>query len=229
MEDSLHLYENFMRLPLFSGLGSEEMTQIIAQTKFQFLRLEAGDYFCRQDEKTDQLVILNNGKMIMTTQSDDYGCMVEENITAPYVLSPETLFGLYQRYLHSYICDSACTFVILSKAEVFKLFDNYFIFRINWLNLIATKVQKRSMQIWHTPPASLRQRIIRFFVQHSDKPAGKKVFHIKMERLARDVNESRLKVSQQLHSLKEDGFITMKRGLITVNALEKLIQKKENL
>ena len=225
MDGSLHLYENLMRLPLFSGLGSEEMSQIIAQTKFQFRRLETGEYFCRQDEKTENLVILNNGKMKVTTHSDDYGCMVEESIVAPYVLSPTTLFGLHQRYLHSYQCETACTFVVLSKNEVFNLFDNYFIFRINWFNIIATQAQKRSLQIWHTPPVDLRQRIIRFFVLHSEKPAGTKVFHIKMERLAREVSDSRLKVSQQLHALQKDGLIIIQRGIITIDALEKLIQK----
>jgi CRP-like cAMP-binding protein len=215
-----------MRLPLFSGLGSEEISQIIAQTKFQFQRLDTGKFLCQQDEKCSNLVILINGSMNIITHSADHGCIVSEPIVAPYLVSPTSLFGLHQRYMHSFQCTSTCRFVLLSKEEVFRMFDRYFIFKINWLNLLSTQVQKRNLQIWHTPPTDLRQRIVRFFLLHTEKPAGPKVFRIKMTRLAEEVNDSRLNVSRQLRAMEAQGVLTLQRGIITIPAFEKLLQTR---
>ena len=45
-----------------------------------------------------------------------------------------------------------------------------------------------------------------------------------MERLAEEVNESRLNVSRTLNSMDAEGIISLKRGIIQVHALEKIIK-----
>ncbi|MBQ2498172.1 MAG: winged helix-turn-helix domain-containing protein, partial [Prevotella sp.] len=55
------------------------------------------------------------------------------------------------------------------------------------------------------------------------RPAGPKLLHIKMTRLASELNDSRLNVSQTLNRLQTAGLLTLGRGRIDIPALERLL------
>ena len=91
------------------------------------------------------------------------------------------------------------------------------------VNLFATQTQKLLMQPWRRCPQSLRERVIRFFVQHCTYPAGHKTFCILMERLAEELNDSRLNVSRVLNQLQEERLLELHRGRIEIPQLEHLL------
>ena len=91
------------------------------------------------------------------------------------------------------------------------------------LNLMATKSQRSERYPWRPAPKSLRERIVRFFIQHSLYPAGPKTFHILMKRLAEEVNDSRLDVSGVLNEMQQEGLIVLYRGRIEIPMLERLL------
>ena len=72
-------------------------------------------------------------------------------------------------------------------------------------------------------PDSLEDRIVRFFVQHCIYPAGPKVFHILMNRLADELNDSRLDVSRALNALQREGKIVLRRGRVIIPLMERLL------
>ena len=63
------------------------------------------------------------------------------------------------------------------------------------------------------------------FESHSVRPAGKKIFHIKMTRLAEEMNVKRIYVSKALNELQSEGLIQLERGRIYIPALENLIKR----
>ena len=110
----------------------------------------------------------------------------------------------------------------ISKAHVVQLTNQLIVFRLNLLNIISTQSQRLQQQPWHPQPSDLRQRIIHFFKDRSLRPAGEKVFKIKMVRLATELNASRLDISIALNAMQADGLVKLTRGYITVPALERL-------
>ena len=60
---------------------------------------------------------------------------------------------------------------------------------------------------------------------HSVRPAGEKIFHIKMTRLAEEMNVKRIYVSKALNELQSEGLIRLERGRIYIPALENLIKR----
>ena len=72
--------------------------------------------------------------------------------------------------------------------------------------------------------ADLAGRIVRFIAERCLTARGPKEIHIMMERLAYEVNDSRLNVSRALRDLREAGMIKTTRGKITVDALERLTE-----
>lgn len=113
----------------------------------------------------------------------------------------------------------------LEKQDVLKLSQEFAIFRINLLNLISAQTQKMNRRLLSVPPKSLDERIIRFFETHCTRPAGEKIFYIKMNRIAEELNDSRLDISRALNRLKADELLSLNRGRIHIPALEKLINR----
>ena len=197
MSEQLNIFDRLLLLPLFQGMNSTDLGLVAGQTKFGFHHHEQA--------------------------ASDHGYMFSEFIQAPDILQPEHIFGLNQHYTRSFTTVTPCNIMTLDKSEVMMLTDEYLVFRLNLLNIISTQSQRQQRRLWHTPPVDLRQRIARFFESHCLKPAGPKTVHIKMTRLAEELNDSRLDISVALHEMQDLGLVVLKRGCIEIPDLRLLL------
>ena len=219
---NLQLYDHLLQFPLFQGLSRAELLQMAGNTKFGFLKMPSGKTVISDGAACTQLFFLIDGSLTLTTSSDDHGYSITEHLSAPWLLQPEALFGLSPRYSSTATVATHSHFITLTKDEVLRLLDDFLIVRLNYLNLMATLAQRRNRQSWHRNSPSLRQRIARFLTDHCAYPAGAKTVHILMERLAVEMNDSRLDVSRALNAMQADGLLTLHRGRIEVPLLERL-------
>lgn len=215
------LYERLTSLPLFQGMSRSDMEQVISQTRFGFCKFPKRRIIKREGDPCDRLFFLLHGVLSSEGVADDHGYSVLEKVNAPAILQPERLFGLTQRHTRSFTTFTACDFLTLEKAEVVRLSDKYMIFRLNLLNIVSTLSQRLSRQPWHKADTT-RRRIIKFFADRCDRPAGEKEFHIKMVRLAEELCVSRLDISSELNKMQDEGLLTFSRGIINIPHLEQL-------
>ena len=96
--ETFELHKKLISLPLFVGMGHEELSEIIAKTKFDFKKANPGETIVREGEKSGQLLLLVDGDIQTSTYADDHGYEVCEYLRAPLALQPERTFGLAQRY-----------------------------------------------------------------------------------------------------------------------------------
>lgn len=225
MEYDIQLYDKLLELPLFQGMSRNDLTSIVAHTKLGFHKFQPNHDIVQEGDTSDCLYFLLSGVISVYTSADDHGYTFCEEISAPEALQPERIFGLTQRYTHTYKTKTVCNFITLDKYEVLKLSDKFSIFRFSLLNMICTLSQKASHQSWRIQPKDLRGRIIRFFETHCIRPAGKKNVHIKMTRLAEEVNDSRINVSHVLNQLESENLIQLSRSIISIPVFEKLMIK----
>ena len=220
---SLSFYDKLLQFHLFQGLSRAELLQMAGNTKFGFLKLAPRKPVVREGDLCQELRFLVSGRLQITTESDDHSYAVVEPVSAPWLLQPEALFGASPRYSASVVTLSEAHFITVSKDEVLRLLDDFFIFRLNLLNYLATQTQRRVRHAWRRAPRSLRERIIIFFLDHSVYPAGHKEFRILMTQLAQQLGCSRLDVSRALNALQREGFLLLRRGRIEVPSLERLL------
>lgn len=214
------MYDQLITLPLFVGLGVSEMTEIVTQAHFDFRKYKEGEKIVSHGDACDRLIFVFRGLLGVDGWADDYGYEVSEILHVPAMLEPEALFGLRQRFTHDYRAAEDCSTVAISKDEVRLLSERYDIVRLNLLNAVATKAQRRAALLWRATPPDLEHRIIRWFMDRCLHPAGRKVFHIKMTRLAAELNDSRLDISKALNHLQDQGYLHLTRGIITINEIE---------
>ena len=218
----LQLYDKLMELPLFIGISTDELSDIVGQTKFGFHKLAVDRPLVSTDDKCTQLFFLMSGTLRVVSYADNYRYRIEEELSAPAVIQPEHLFGLQQRYTKDFIAHTDCSLLSLDKAEVLRLLDSYLIFRLNLLNSISMQAQRMSRIPWRQQSSDIRQQFVNFLRLRCLTQAGCKVLRIRMEELAKELHQSRLNVSRMLNALQNEGLLTMSRGIIIVPQLETL-------
>lgn len=224
MNIELSLLNHLLNFRLFQGLSRNELLQLAGNTKFGFMKQGSGKVIVKEGTVCNQLYFLISGSLELITRSDDGGYTLSEQLSAPWMLQPEALFGAQPRYSSTYRTIGDCHFIILSKDEVLRLLDDFLIIRLNLLNIFSTLAQKRATQQWRRAPQSLRERFIRFLLQRCIYPAGPKELRILMTRLADELGDSRLDTSRMLNQLQTEEMLTLHRGRISIPSLEKLLQ-----
>ena len=200
-------------------MARDDLQQIVAHTKFDFFKHPANANVITDGDRCEAVVIMTHGIISMEKWSDDRGYSILETLKAPFILQLEHLFGLHQRYSATFTTLSPCNFIAISKQEIMFLFEQFDVFRINYLNILAATTQKTQTHLWHPALADDRTRVIHFLVSHCSVPTGPKEFSILMTRLASEVNASRLDVSRVLNALRRDGLIQLRRGKIIIPEL----------
>lgn len=219
----LQLYDQLLQFPLFQGMSHDDLQLVAGHTRFGFVKMQGGQRIVSDGDPSTHLHFLISGAVKAETSSVDHAYTVEERIQAPYLLQPEAIFGYQQRFTHTFTALTAISLITIDKSEVVRLSEDFLVFRLNLLGLMATQTQKLSAHPWRRPPDTLESRIVRFFVSHCLYPAGPKTFRILMNRLAEELNDSRLDVSRALNRMEQKSLIELHRGRIEISLLERLL------
>lgn len=219
----VEIYDRLLQFTLFQGMSHADLMQVAGHTKFGFSKLPTGKRLVRDGDPCDHLIFLTSGTLQIETQNDDHQCRVVEQVSAPYIVQPEHLFGITQRYTSTFRTLTPCNFITLDKQEVMLLLETQLVFRLNLLNQVTTEVQRLRHNQWRQAPRSLHERIIRFFFSRCLYPAGAKTFYILMNQLAMELNDSRIDISRALNQMQADQLLTLHRGRIEIPMLERLL------
>ena len=219
----LQIYDRLLQFPLFQGMSRDDLEIVAGHTRFGFTKVAAGRQVIHAGDPCTHLYFLINGTLKIESFGDDNRYMVTEQMASPYILQQENIFGYYQRFTRNFYALTDANFLTLDKEEVVRLSEDFLVFRLNLINHYATQTQKLIQWQWRRSAQSLRERIVRFFFLHTLYPAGPKTFHILMERLAKEVNDSRLNVSRVLNQMQEAGMLELHRGRIEIPQLERLL------
>lgn len=216
------MFETLLELPLFQGLGKDDLTQIIETVRFNFTTFEHEQTIARQDDACNHLLFLLKGCLTVNTRSDHNKYSLTERIQAPAVLQPEALYGIYPRFTHTFTAQTDTCILSVEKHAVNHIFMSYEVFRINIMNLLSTLIFKNQRTLWRSPAEGLEKRIIGFIQAKATYPAGEKILYIKMEDLAEELNVTRINVSRALNEMQKKGELLLKRKAIIIPALERL-------
>ena len=219
------IFNLLLELPLFQGLSSVDLNEIVAHAHFDFTKTSEQTTLIREGESCSDIVFLLHGTVMAERGASNGNYRVREFLHAPAVIGPEHLFGLSPYHDTSYTTQTPCSLFTLSKNEVLKISRQFLVFHLNLLNLLSTRLWRQQRQLWHQSPASVRELIVRFFQSHCQYPAGEKTFIMRMEDPAREIHDSRLDVSRELNAMQEEGLVSLSRRHIHIPSLQKLTMK----
>lgn len=216
------MYDTLLQLPLFQGLCQEDFTNILDKVKLRFARHKAGETIVVNGMPCNELVFLLKGEVSTVTTSRNETFTFVEHTEAPYVIEPYALLGMNINYASSYIARTETDTITISKAYVLTNLLKYDIFRLNYMNLISNRAQTLNARLWEEAPQSLEEKFARFVQVHTEKCQGEKILKVKMDDLARCLDDTRLNVSKVLNSLQEQNLLNLHRKEIQIPNAEAL-------
>lgn len=222
---TVNLKERFLELPLFQGMTRADIAEAFDWLRPARISCSKDRVIVFEGDVCNQLFFVLDGSVNIITAADDHGYTLTEKLSAPDIIQPESTFGFNQHFTCTVAASSNCELVGIDKLDVVRMSDKYEIFRLNLLNIICTRAQRRNRVPWRTKPVGVRKKIVRFLEDRCLRPAGSKTLEIKMERLGCEIGESRLNVSRTLNAMNAEGVIRLRRSEIHVPALELLIRQ----
>ena len=200
------IFDTLLQLPLFQGLAVEDFTRILEKVKLHFTKQKTGETLAQE----------------ATTTSAQGHYSLTEYFEAPYLIEPQSLFGLYTTYSAKYTATAPINSISINKEAVINDLLKYEIFRLNYLNIVSSQLQLLNRSTWGNTPDNVETRISYFIRTHLKRLQGSKSLKIKMEDLATIVNDTRNGVSKALNSMQDKGLLELHRGEIVIPAAEKL-------
>ena len=101
----MEIYDQLLRFSLFQGMSHADLMEVVTHTKLGFMKLQQGKHLVKEGDSCTHLTFLTHGSLQCETLSDDGGCRVVETVKAPYIVQPDRLFGLSQRYSSTFRAD----------------------------------------------------------------------------------------------------------------------------
>ena len=88
------MFDTLLQLPLFQGLCHEDFTSILDKVKLHFIKHKAGETIIKSGNPCTQLCFLLKGEISIVTNAKENIYTVIEQIEAPYLIEPQSLFGM---------------------------------------------------------------------------------------------------------------------------------------
>ena len=218
------MYDNLLLLPLFQGLSKNEFTTIIEKVKFHFRTYPDGETIIRQGDNCRELCFLLNGEVNALTSNEEHSYSIQETIGSPYIIEPQSLFGMYPYYTATYRAKTQANILTIDKSYIFSELNNHEIFRLNYLNILSNRSQIANRRLWNNHAGTLRQKFLNFIASRCRKPDGEKTVQTSMDNLSRLIGETRINVSRLLKELQDKELVLLKRKEIFIPHFEKLTE-----
>lgn len=217
------LFDTLLGLPLFQGISRGEFIELMGRMRFARKLYAAGTTIVSQDKPCNTLFFILDGLITAQHESGNRKYTITEWLNPPTVLQPEVIFGLRTRYTGTYTAFTSVRALEIDKGAVRDVLLNYEVFRLNYLNLLSTRLQQKQRDLWRPLPPETSARFFRFLHVRLLRPAGKKEISVKMEVLAEELQVTRLTVSRMLHDLSRRELIILRRGRIIIPSFEKIL------
>lgn len=217
-------FDRLVTIPLFQGLSNDDFMNIASRVHFDFRTLSPGSTIIEAGSACEHLICSINGEISKELRSDNGNYRFREYYTQPIVMQPERLFGLRPRFSATFTAETEVQVLLIPKHEVRDILFEHVPFHINYLNHLCSDRHLWESRLFHHLPESLTQQFLYFILLRSTRPAGKKELITEMVHFANELCVTRLRLSNLLHELSDQGLVELRRRHILIPSLEKLIQ-----
>lgn len=220
----LTMYDKLLQLPLFQGMLKFDFTDILEKVKIHFNKYEPGSCLVRQDTPCNQLIFVLDGEVQIESNDKTHKYTLWENFKSPNVIEPYSLFGMRPYFTASYTAVTEVNTLNIDKSYILNELCRYEVFNLNYMNMLSNRSQVIYNKLWNAHIGKTRDKIINFLLLRCMTPYGAKKLSIRMEDLARLIDDTRINVSNVLNDLQNRGLIQLGRRTFSIPELREVVQ-----
>lgn len=222
MNEELTMFERLLTLPLFQGMTLNDLSEVLAHVRLDFVNYQAGDEIVVQNDPCKNLICVINGSITSTMHDPEGRFSVTEKLAKVSIIEPYNMFGMFQKYSRDYSFDTDGVTLSIERHVFINHVMNNNIVKINMMNIICNRYQQTLKVLSDFSTISVASKVVKFFQTCATEQKGEKKIDIKMVDLANILQETRLRVSMALNMMRDNGLIILQRGSIIIPALEEL-------
>lgn len=223
MIETKQMYAILSRLPILQGMNGRDLAMIQEMaSEVHYTAQVHPKPFIHAHTICNMLYFLAVGSLVRRITSPDGRFVLEEVVTAPAIIEPESLYGLQCTFCCDYMAHTDATLLVLSKQDAALMVTRNDIFRMNLLNHLSAQIQRLGEQLRRPSPEAVWMRIGHMISDLSISPTGPKTLRAKMEDLADHLHETRLTISRTLGMMEKHGLVELRRREITVPDTKRL-------
>ena len=136
------MYETIMELPLFKGIGEEQLSQMLEKTSVEFLKFEDGELIAEASAKVEALDFILSGRIRKTYTLENFSLGIDEILGKGAVLGALNLYGLETNYKADCVALGRVSVLRISKNDYMNILLSDKIYILNFVNYLSAAAQK---------------------------------------------------------------------------------------
>jgi len=142
------MYDILKQLPIFQGIGTDQMTHILEIIPFDFKTFNQGDLICQGGDPVLGATFLLSGQVKLETPIFNHRVTISQLFNAPYTFSLHHLFGADMNARSTMTATTDKTgLMVLQKIDFLRVMQDNEIALINVMNMLCTRAQKQHKAI----------------------------------------------------------------------------------
>lgn len=202
--------------PVFRGISSEQLLQLLSQVHFQFKNYSKNELIVMGGEICDRLLIVQQGS-VKAEMTDYSGKTIKiEDLVAPQPLASAFLFGNHNRFPVTVLANTDVEIVSIPKPEFVKLLQLNSLILNNYLNTISTRAQFLSQRLKFLSFKTIRQKIAHFLLEKAGDRLQTVEISQSQGQLAEMFGVTRPSLARALGEMSSEGLIETDRRSIKI-------------
>lgn len=141
------MYEMIMDLPLFKGVGKEQVSLFLEKTHVNFRNYNGGEEIVERGEEVRMVRFVISGEVNILHEISDIDLKVEERAGFGRVLGAARLFGFDTGYPYRVVAATRASILEFSKDQYMNLLNSDRIYLLNFLNYLSLRAQRSVMSL----------------------------------------------------------------------------------
>lgn len=131
-----------MDLPLFKGVGKDQISQFLEKTRIDFVNYEKGEVLSTAGSTQDIVGFVINGEIEVSHHLDNLNIEIIETRGRGSVIGAERLFGIHRNSPYMVKALSRLSLMQFSKVQYINLLESDHIYLFNYLNFLSARGQR---------------------------------------------------------------------------------------
>ena len=149
------MYETIMELPLFKGIGEEQLSLLLEKTSVEFLKYEDGETIATAKEKVESIDFILSGRVRQTYHLENFSLCVDEILGKGMVLGALHLYGLTTTYTADSVALGRVSLMRIYKSDYMNILQSDRIYILNFVNYLSAAAQKSEIYMTGIKPAGI--------------------------------------------------------------------------
>lgn len=136
------MYDTIMELPLFKGIGEEQLSQMLEKTSVEFLKFTDGEIIAHGNYQVKAVDFIIRGMVKNVYKMKNYAIEIQETLGKGGMLGAMHLFGLDTTYVSTSYAVGNVSLMRIEKTQYMDILLSDKIYMLNFVNYLSAAAQK---------------------------------------------------------------------------------------